>query len=166
MTEIDRLKQEIVVLKQELIKYKHDNLTGLLTRHTYKDNLTKLWYDIINSDTTITYAYLDINYLHNINNKYGHNIGDKYICALTNKLKTMFDNDTIYRIGGDEFSIITTGDTKDSIATKLDSISVVSFEYGITVIDKDSDFNSIEEFINITDSIVINKKMKKDRRRN
>jgi len=160
------LKQEIKELKQELNKYKHDNLTGLLTRHDCGDYLDKLWYDVINNNCTITYTYLDLNGLHYINNTYGHDIGDKYITTLTSILKSKFKESNIYRIGGDEFCIINKNDTKSDTDSKLDMIDSVDFEYGTVVVTNNNMYNNIEEIVKSADNIVINKKMKQDRRRN
>ena len=45
----------------------------------------------------------DLNGLKEINDKHGHDAGDRLICRSADILRSVFGNDQIYRIGGDEF---------------------------------------------------------------
>ena len=57
---------------------------------------------------------LDINGLKYINDNYGHENGDKTIEAVSEILQSIFDQNDIYRIGGDEFVVLcVNGDEKD-----------------------------------------------------
>lgn len=79
-----------------------DSLTHLLNRRAF--NQTINYYKKTNKPVVVIYS--DLNNLKQINDSYGHEIGDEYIIKYSNKLLDEFDNDTIYRIGGDEFVII------------------------------------------------------------
>lgn len=50
--------------------------------------------------------YIDLNGLHEINNHLGHARGDVVLCELADAARAYFGDDNIYRIGGDEFVII------------------------------------------------------------
>lgn len=49
---------------------------------------------------------MDINYLKMYNDKYGHEFGDMLISDASTIIKRVFDDYNIYRIGGDEFTVI------------------------------------------------------------
>lgn len=51
--------------------------------------------------------YVDLDYFKNINDTYGHRVGDQLLVAVSQKLKgCVRPSDTIARIGGDEFTIL------------------------------------------------------------
>lgn len=51
--------------------------------------------------------YVDLDYFKNINDTYGHRVGDQLLVAVSRKLKSCLrPSDTIARIGGDEFTIL------------------------------------------------------------
>lgn len=77
-----------------------DALTGLNNRHALAeriDNLGNKSYGVIS---------LDLNGLKEVNDKEGHEAGDKFITDASDILKSAFDLKDIYRIGGDEFLVI------------------------------------------------------------
>lgn len=51
-------------------------------------------------------AFIDANGLSIVNNRYGHEEGDRFLIAVCDAFKTFFRYSNIYRIGGDEFIII------------------------------------------------------------
>lgn len=86
----------------EKLNYKasHDELTGAYNRAGYD-------YLLDNIDLSTTYMMLfDVDNFKNINDTYGHEIGDKVLVKIVNTLKSIFrDDDCICRIGGDEFVV-------------------------------------------------------------
>lgn len=67
----------------------------------------------------------DLNNLKNINDNYGHKYGDEAIINTANIMKESFsDIGKCYRIGGDEFCVITDNDDKDSLLKCLDNFLV------------------------------------------
>ncbi|MGY2572138.1 diguanylate cyclase domain-containing protein [Vibrio sp. C8] len=58
-------------------------------------------------------VYLDINKFKDINDTYGHNIGDKVLKQLASNIKRLWKGDA-YRIGGDEFVLITGVDVQQA----------------------------------------------------
>lgn len=65
----------------------------------------------------ISCIYIDVNGLHEYNNTYGHQAGDKMLKMVAAELKKCFEKHTQYRIGGDEFVIISENtDFKDILA--------------------------------------------------
>ncbi|MCR5233651.1 MAG: GGDEF domain-containing protein [Lachnospiraceae bacterium] len=84
--------------------YVQDTLTGLYNRFGYR-NLSKPFFEENHGKVFVVYA--DLDNLKPINDKYGHNYGDKAIKALADALKDTFrDEDIKIRMGGDEFIVI------------------------------------------------------------
>ena len=49
---------------------------------------------------------LDVNNLKETNDRYGHDVGNKLIVAVGQILSSVFQGNTIFRIGGDEFLVV------------------------------------------------------------
>lgn len=80
-----------------------DSTTGLLNRNAYNTYIVE--YEEGQHDC-IGCVYIDVNGLHEYNNTYGHQAGDKMLKTVAGELKRCFSNHKQYRIGGDEFVII------------------------------------------------------------
>ena len=81
-----------------------DGLTGLLNREAYNQEIES----VRGSNKQLTFVMLDLNYLKQVNDRLGHIMGDKYITGVANILMEAFTNgEKCYRIGGDEFFVIT-----------------------------------------------------------
>lgn len=79
-----------------------DTLTGLYNRSTF-DKATKHLGEI----ESFSIIILDINDFKNINDTYGHDYGDTVIKEVADIIQKSFNKHyTCYRVGGDEFSII------------------------------------------------------------
>ena len=50
-------------------------------------------------------VYIDVNGLHELNNKHGHEAGDQMLRAVAASLDEQFRSKRLYRIGGDEFVV-------------------------------------------------------------
>ena len=96
----DRLKMLIKELLSEV---------NILNKRVYKDELTQVYNRKILSEN-IKYdvlAMCDIDNFKEINDKYGHSIGDKILVEISKTMSsTIRSNDIICRYGGDEFTIL------------------------------------------------------------
>ena len=63
---------------------------------------------------------VDINGLKKVNDVYGHQFGNKLIVETTNILVQVFGHDNVYRIGGDEFSVILKNTTEEFCQTLVE----------------------------------------------
>lgn len=80
----------------------HDQMTTLYNRNQYTQDLERF-----DGPQPMGVAYLDINNLKEINDKYGHVQGDVLICATSRSMLAAAPaNGRCYRIGGDEFVIL------------------------------------------------------------
>ena len=53
---------------------------------------------------------VDVNFLKKVNDTYGHKAGDTYIKGCCGIVTDIFDESSIFRIGGDEFVVLLTGE--------------------------------------------------------
>jgi len=87
----------------------HDYLTGLPNRAFLYDRLTMALHYAQRNKKNIIVISFDLNKFKNINDSFGHAMGDEVLKALADRLSAAFrKTDTIARIGGDEFVIVIT----------------------------------------------------------
>ena len=99
--------------REELVdNYNRDALTMLYNRHRYNEDLEKLQKG---ENARLTCLYVDVNGLHELNNKLGHEKGDDMLCSVADALRKYFPDERLYRIGGDEFIMLSTRLSKVSV---------------------------------------------------
>lgn len=82
----------------------HDLLTNALNRNAFMDTLSHFK---AGKNASIGIIYIDINGMKEINDFYGHHQGDKILVTTVAKVFNIFNPGELFRIGGDEFVIIT-----------------------------------------------------------
>lgn len=89
----------------------HDSLTGLANRKKFGEILRKLIVEYRDDPSqTFQVLFVDIRSFKTINDTIGHTIGDKVLAIAAKRFVRMLNpNDTVARIGGDEFAIILQG---------------------------------------------------------
>ncbi|MBV8503042.1 MAG: GGDEF domain-containing protein [Paucibacter sp.] len=109
-----------------------DRLTGLLNRYSLELNLDRLWnllHARSHAPATVResrreelsqrywLAILDVDHFKNINDTYGHLIGDEVLIVVTRLLEASFRrSDLIYRYGGEEFiAIVAANDLEGAV---------------------------------------------------
>ncbi len=90
---------------QYLLAYR-DSLTGMRNTTSYKVWVTDFDKEIESKNADFGVIVLDINYLKETNDKYGHDVGNKLIVAAANLISGIFKRSPAFRIGGDEFLVI------------------------------------------------------------
>lgn len=85
----------------------HDSLTGLLNRHFLNDYQALIISAAERRNALVGLLLLDLDNFKNINDTYGHSIGDEVLIETARILrKVVRTNEAVFRIGGDEFLII------------------------------------------------------------
>lgn len=85
----------------------HDNLTRLPNRYLLMERLEQSLAQARRSKQLLGICFIDLNGFKLVNDTYGHNIGDKLLQGVANRLqKLMRTSDTLARMGGDEFVIL------------------------------------------------------------
>lgn len=97
---ISFLKRRSLSQRLEHISY-HDQLTDALNRRAFMEKEKEL-----NKITSAGVLYGDITGLKMVNDQLGHNEGDKLICRCYEQIRRVFEQDYIYRMGGDEFLVL------------------------------------------------------------
>lgn len=95
----------------------HDALTGLPNRLLLAERL-----DEAIRDGPFVLIFVDIDDFKEVNDRFGHAAGDELLCAISARLQSCLGPpDTLARIGGDEFAILTASavDTPEMIADQL-----------------------------------------------
>ncbi len=85
----------------------HDPLTGLPNRQLFNDRLGRALAYAQRNRGNLAVLFLDLDKFKNINDTYGHRIGDLLLQEVASRLKKSVRNeDTVARLGGDEFTLI------------------------------------------------------------
>lgn len=85
----------------------YDALTNLPNRVLLADRLHQGMVHVQRHGQSLAVVYLDLDGFKAVNDQYGHNVGDQLLMAVARNMKaTLREEDTLARIGGDEFIII------------------------------------------------------------
>ena len=154
-TTYNKVYQETLVA-QKLIRHEaeHDALTDALNRGAFEKILSI--YE--QGDTSFAMIMVDIDVFKQVNDTYGHSVGDKILVKVANNLQREFRSiDYICRIGGDEFAIVMVdvgSDLKEVVREKIaqvnenlsnpaDGLPAVSLSVGVAFSDRENPGDSI-----------------------
>lgn len=106
-----RLKREVAERKaaqEQLHKLAYyDALTGLASRRLAMDRLNMSVRLAREQESMMAILYIDIDGFKNINDTWGHEIGDQLLCKVGDLIsEAVRDVDTVARLGGDEFLVV------------------------------------------------------------
>jgi len=93
-----------------------DALTSLNNRRCFDEQLKRAMHHANRQRSKVGLIICDLDKFKLINDTYGHNIGDEVLIQFAQALKeSVRDSDSVFRFGGDEFSIIVEDATIDSL---------------------------------------------------
>ncbi len=165
---------EYIKLSERATHYRQlayrDPLTNCRNRIAYKIDIEK-----IDTERNVTIFMADMNNMKEINDTYGHQIGDEVIILCSQCLLKVFDSN-VYRIGGDEYLCIEYNLTQEDIdhmlsafyeeceKTNEDIVYKFSLSVGYATYDPSVDM-TIHDTIKRADTMMyeIKEKKKKDR---
>lgn len=88
----------------------HDALTGLANRRLFYDRLQRAIRHARRYGGKIGILFLDLDHFKEINDHYGHHVGDAVLTEVARRLTTSIrDSDSVARLGGDEFVVLLEG---------------------------------------------------------
>lgn len=94
-------------LYDALSRAERDPLTGLYNRRRFEDDIERLFARAQRDNSRLTLLYFDLDNFKIVNDNYGHHCGDKVLKSVAQTLLLQARrNETVYRMGGDEFAII------------------------------------------------------------
>ena len=84
-----------------------DSLTGIFNRRKFLEQLDKCFQKYKRYNRPAALVIFDIDYFKQINDDFGHSVGDDVLCRLTRDCASQLrEVDSLYRIGGEEFAVI------------------------------------------------------------
>lgn len=153
-----------------------DPLTDCKNRRAYIDDIIVFESDYDRYATNYTLSYMDMDNFKEINDKFGHIVGDELLILLSEKIKdNIRPGDGIYRFGGDEFVLIMRNINFGTTKVKLERILSelyesntlpveVSFSYGI--VDRKESRLAKDDMLAKADELMYEAKQKKQKLHN
>jgi len=126
-----RLKGYVVTLQditerkrtEEQLKFLayHDPLTGLPNRKSFYERLEdRLSQSRRQPTSRWALLFLDLDHFKDVNDALGHDVGDELLKAVSSRIEECLrTTDYVFRVGGDEFTIMTTNLTRGIDAAKV-----------------------------------------------
>lgn len=150
----------------------HDHLTGLPNRLLLMDRIEVAMQKIKRDQASMALLYLDLNAFKPINDNYGHEMGDRVLQAVAERLlECVRHSDTAARLGGDEFVVLLPAlehpDTPQNVAQKItrmfekplhtEALDVtLSFSIGIAIAPEQS--MDVSQLLHFADQAMYNAK--------
>ena len=121
--------------EQKILQQAHyDALKGLPNRALLSDRATQALRVAHRNNEAMALMFIDLDHFKNVNDSLGHAVGDELLVALAARFKAALrDQDTLARIGGDEFALLllcTDADAAAHVAQKLLQLTQAPFQLG------------------------------------
>ncbi|MEO8001301.1 MAG: GGDEF domain-containing protein [Arenimonas sp.] len=99
-----------------------DALTELANRRFFTETLMSMSQNAKSCDTELALMVLDLDHFKNINDQYGHAVGDACLSIFASRLKTKFGNEDEHaaRLGGEEFGVLLQGHSLGAAMTRAE----------------------------------------------
>ena len=113
----ERQKEEESLRRQVAL----DSMTGLNNRQCAEDAIASL----MEQNSRFVLCFLDLDGLKNVNDRFGHDEGDRYIMEVTEQIRSACRSgeDQLFRYGGDEFLVLFAGMELDAAQERADAIN-------------------------------------------
>lgn len=103
-TDISQTVLENIYLEEKVL---HDKLTNTYNREFFQNNYKRFIDNCKLNNTKLALAILDIDYFKDVNDRFGHDIGDLFLIEFVQVIqKCSRKNDILVRWGGEEFILI------------------------------------------------------------
>lgn len=114
----------------------HDDLTGLANRNQLMRELNRCVAQLsTDTDRGLCFFFIDCDRFKQINDRFGHLMGDKVLIQVANRLSTLVGDATcLARLGGDEF-VLLTGRLRETEAVKLAQRMTAAFAQPLRIRD-------------------------------
>lgn len=95
-----------------------DALTGFKNRKAYYEDIRAIENDPVRCSCPVGVVFADINGLKSINDRVGHEAGDRLIAAIAKAITEVFAGADVYRLGGDEFVVLSFDENEETFLDK------------------------------------------------
>jgi len=128
-----------------------DELTNTYNRRHYNEAIPRILKSAKRANKLINYAMIDVDFFKPYNDNYGHYQGDIALKQIATCLKDSLNrpDDIIFRLGGEEFLIISEGESKEKALSFFDKIRKNIEELKIP-----HKLNPVSEYITISVGLV------------
>ena len=171
--EIDRSKKEA---RLELLA-SYDPLTKLPNRNWYQEWIKKFIGEAA-EDSSIATVLMDLEGLREINEQYGHPVGDSVLIEVAARIRqTLSDDDLVIRVGGDEFvAVLTHHENDDKVSEVVEKLNQriqepiqlneesISVKVNIGVSFYPEGTNQPEQLMQLADKVMYQSKRTRERR--
>lgn len=100
-----------------------DALTGLPNRRAGLRRLAQYLEHAVQDEQPLAIGFLDIDLFKDINDQFGHAVGDQVLVAVARQLRDSVRNrDDVIRMGGEEFLVLLPGANRASAFARLESV--------------------------------------------
>ena len=117
--------QELTQTRSELARISHtDQLTGLLNRRGFDEAASAALRSAHEADLPAVIFMCDVDRFKSINDRYGHDFGDKVLVEISDVLRSFAENDRflVARHGGEEFAALMIGISHEQAAQYAENI--------------------------------------------
>lgn len=130
-----RLENEKKLSREFLRQAVTDNLTGLRNRTAFVKDLHETLETCNMEEQSLSVLFLDLDRFKYVNDTFGHSVGDLVLIRVAEMLRALANKDRIiYRLGGDEFTIINMKSKEDIF---LSETIIKSFEKPLRIDNKE-----------------------------
>lgn len=114
-----------------------DALTNCYNRRAFEqhfDDYQRAAKNAASDDQAVHIGICDLDHFKQVNDTYGHDIGDRVIMAFARTLTThLRPVDGVYRFGGEEFVIVVSGCAQDVVLQRIDAIMAKLNQTGFAI---------------------------------
>eukprot|EP01022_Parablepharisma_sp_SALTPOND_P021461 TRINITY_DN42551_c0_g1_i1.p2 TRINITY_DN42551_c0_g1~~TRINITY_DN42551_c0_g1_i1.p2 ORF type:complete len:421 (-),score=26.07 TRINITY_DN42551_c0_g1_i1:1414-2571(-) len=157
LEKVERSGAEISELYEQLKELTiSDPLTSLYNRRGLEEHFEKMYELLKRKNSCFSLLVLDIDHFKMVNDKYGHDIGDRVLVGFSNELlRVCRDSDLVGRFGGEEFVVIMPNANKNEaifaaerikeaiMAYPFEEVPSITVSCGVvSIADLDRDFKS------------------------
>jgi diguanylate cyclase (GGDEF)-like protein/PAS domain S-box-containing protein len=108
-----RLEENLRLQRQLEQQAFHDHLTGLFNRR-HASTVIPPVISGASEDASVSLIIVDLDYFKQVNDRYGHDVGDKVLSAFAMILRdSLNDQEMAFRYGGEEFLVVLPATTRD-----------------------------------------------------
>lgn len=136
--------EQVQLIKKITDIANRDYLTKLFNRRYFFKTADLVHKAVINDNSTLMVALIDIDFFKSINDNYGHDNGDAVLVQISELFMKYFSNNIVARYGGEEFIIVIHGVDENECRQMLERFRLKVQQHK---------FNTIEGQLSITVSL-------------